>query len=341
MKNQAKKPLLQVLSGETVNPPPWWLMRQAGRYLPEYRSLRKKAGSFLDLCYTPELAAEATLQPVRRFGMDAAILFSDILVVPEALGRKVTFRDGDGPSLEPLGKAGELGEFFDQARLEPVYAALRLVKSQLSDRTALIGFAGGAWTLACYVIAGHGGDFAAAKSWCKTDSAGLDRVVSILVDAVAAHLAAQIEAGAETVQIFDSWSGLLAGEEFRRWVIAPTKRIVENLKRRHPRTPIIGFPRNAGVMIRDYFAETGVDAVSLDWSVSLDLARQLQSHGPVQGNLDPAILAAGGKAMDRAVRDILAALGSGPFVFNLGHGILQETPVENVTRLGELLRGGP
>jgi len=341
MKNQAKKPLLQVLSGETLSPPPWWLMRQAGRYLSEYRELRKKAGSFLDLCYTPELAAEATLQPVRRFGMDAAILFSDILVVPAALGRQVSFRDGDGPSLEPLNEAGELGESFDQAMLEPVYAALRLVKSQLSDETGLIGFAGGPWTLACYVIAGRGGDFAAAKAWCKTNHSGLDRVTSILAAAVTAHLGAQIEAGAETVQIFDSWAGLLAGEQFRRWVIAPTKRIVGNLRRRYPQTPIIGFPRNAGALYGAYFAETGVDAVSLDWGVSLDQARALQTHGPVQGNLDPALLAAGGKGMEKAVRDILQALGSGPFVFNLGHGILPETPVGNVTRLGELLRGGP
>ncbi len=345
MKSQANKahgkPLLRALSGESVSPPPWWLMRQAGRYLPEYRELRKKAGSFLDLCYTPELAAEASLQPVRRFGMDAAILFSDILVVPEALGRKVSFRDGNGPSLEPLRQARELGESFNQARLEPVYAALRLVKSQLSSQTALIGFAGGPWTLACYVIAGHGGDFAAAKSWCGTNAAGLDRVTSILADAVAAHLALQIEAGAETVQIFDSWAGLLGGEEFRRWVIEPTKRIVGNLKRGHPQTPVIGFPRNAGAMYRAYFVETGVDAVSLDWSVSLDLARELQTHGPVQGNLDPALLVAGGQGMEKAVRDILAALGSKPFVFNLGHGIVPETPIGNVTRLGELLRGGP
>ncbi len=340
MKNQAEKPLLRALSGQSVFPPPWWLMRQAGRYLPEYRSLRKKAGSFLDLCYTPELAAEATLQPVRRFGMDAAILFSDILVVPAGLGRAVSFRDGDGPSLEPLSKASELGESFDQARLEPVYAALRLVKSQLSDRTALIGFAGGPWTLACYVIAGRGGDFAAAKTWCRENAAGLDRVTSILAAAVTAHLGAQIEAGAETVQIFDSWAGLLDGEEFRRWVIDPTKRIVGQLKRRYPHTPVIGFPRNAGVLYGAYFAETGVDAVSLDGGVSLDRARALQSRGPVQGNLDPTLLAAGGQAMEQAVRAILAALGSKPFVFNLGHGILPETPVENVTRLGELLRGG-
>ncbi|HXP12861.1 MAG TPA: uroporphyrinogen decarboxylase family protein, partial [Stellaceae bacterium] len=230
---------------------------------------------------------------------------------------------------------------FDPSKLEPVYAALRLVKSRLSARTSLIGFAGGPWTLACYVIAGRGGDFAAARSWCKTNAAGLDRVTSILADAVTAHLAAQIEAGAETVQIFDSWAGLLAGEEFRRWVIDPTKRIVGDFKRRYPQTPIIGFPRNAGAMVGAYFAETGVDAVSLDWGVSLDQARALQTHGPVQGNLDPALLAAGGKGMEKAVRDILKALSSGPFVFNLGHGILPETPVENVTRLGELLRGGP
>jgi len=341
MGNPSGKSLLRALSGESVSPPPWWLMRQAGRYLPEYRELRKKAGSFLGLCYTPELAAEATLQPVRRFGMDAAILFSDILVVPEALGRKVTFRDGDGPSLEPLPTADDLGKILDSAKLAPVYAALRLVKKELPDKTALIGFAGGAWTLACYVIAGHGGDFAAVKSWSKRDPDGLDRVTSVLADAVAAHLAAQIDAGAETVQIFDSWAGLLAGEEFRRWVIAPTQRIVENLKRRHPAVPVIGFPRNAGAMYAEYFAASGVDALGLDWGVGLDTAKILQQHGPVQGNLDPELLVAGGAALDAAVRDILKALGSRPFVFNLGHGILPETPIANVVRLGELLRGGP
>ena len=322
-------------------PPPWWLMRQAGRYLPEYRDLRKKAGSFLDLCYTPALAAEATIQPVRRFGLDAAILFSDILVVPDALGRNVSFRDGDGPSLEPLEDASKLGDILDKTKLEPVYAALRLVKPQLSERVSLIGFAGGPWTLACYVIAGHSGDFATAKSWCGKNPAGLDRVTAILADAAASHLAAQIDAGAEVVQIFDSWAGLLGGEEFRRWVIAPTARIVQNLKRRHPGVPVIGFPRNAGVMYEAYFAETGVDALSLDWTVSLDRARALQHHGPVQGNLDPNLLVAGGAALEGAVRAILDALGQGPFVFNLGHGILPETPIGNVTRLGELLRGGP
>jgi uroporphyrinogen decarboxylase len=341
MKSREQKPLLRALDGEVVRPQPWWLMRQAGRYLPEYRDLRKRAGSFLDLCYTPALAAEATIQPVRRFGLDAAILFSDILVVPDALGRKVSFRDGDGPSLEPLHDASELGGILNKAKLAPVYAALRLVKPQLSDGTSLIGFAGGPWTLACYVIAGRGGDFAAARSWCRDNPAGLDRVTAILTDAVASHLAAQIEAGAEIVQIFDSWAGLLGGEEFRRWVIAPTARVVQSLKRRHPGAPIIGFPRNAGAMYEAYFAETGVDALGLDWTVSLDRARALQHHGPVQGNLDPNLLVAGGAALEGAVRAILDALGQGPFVFNLGHGILPETPIGNVTRLGELLRGGP
>jgi len=341
MKSREEKPLLRALSGETVTPPPWWLMRQAGRYLPEYRELRKKAGSFLDLCYTPGLAAEATVQPVRRFRLDAAILFSDILVVPDALGRKLSFRDGDGPSLEPLHDASELGDVLDKRKLELVYAALRLVKPQLPGRASLIGFAGGAWTLACYVIAGRGGEFTAARSWSKENAAGLDRVTAILAEAVATHLSAQIEAGAETVQIFDSWAGLLDGEEFRRWVIAPTRRIVQNLKRRHPSVPIIGFPRNAGVLYEAYFAETGVDALSLDGTVSLDRARALQHHGPVQGNLDPNLLVAGGVALDKAVRAILEVLGQGPFVFNLGHGILPETPIGNVTRLGELLRGGP
>jgi uroporphyrinogen decarboxylase len=336
------KSLLRALSGKIVSPPPLWLMRQAGRYLPEYRSLRSKAGNFLDLCYTPALAAEATLQPVRRFGFDAAILFSDILVIAAALNRKVSFRDGDGPSLEPIENAGDLARVPAPEKLAPVYDALRQVKPALPDQTALIGFAGGPWTVAAYLVDGAGKrGFPRARGWAADEPGRLDAVVSRLADATATHLSGQIEAGAEAVQLFDSWAGLLTTEGFRRFVIAPTRRIVETLKARHPDVPVIGFPRHAGALYGEYAAATGVAALSLDQTVALDQARALQIQLPVQGNLDPEILVQGGAALDRAVRAILDALESGPFVFNLGHGILPGTPLGHVERLMRLVRGGP
>ncbi|MGH6967827.1 MAG: uroporphyrinogen decarboxylase [Stellaceae bacterium] len=336
------KPLLAALNGRVIKPPPLWLMRQAGRYLPEYRALRQKAGGFLDLCLTPAYAAEATVQPIRRFGFDGAILFSDILVIAKALGRELVFRDGDGPSLVPLTSAHELAVSSDTKVLAPVYAALRQIKIALSTRTTLLGFAGGPWTVAAYVIDGNGrGQFAKARQWAKEYPDALDAVIARLADATAAHLAAQLDAGAEAVQLFDSWAGLLTPEQFRRFVVAPTRRIVAALKARHPRAPVIGFPRNAGVLYEDYFVQTGVDALCLDQSVSLERARTLQSHGPVQGNLDPAVLVAGGAALDRAVGALLEALCGRPFVFNLGHGILPETPLAHVERLVQLVRGGP
>lgn len=336
------KPLLATLRGQSVQPAPLWLMRQAGRYLPEYRQLRVRAGGFLELCLTPELAAEATLQPVRRFGFDGAILFSDILIIAKALGRTVVFRDGDGPSLPALSNVDELGAHAETSVLTPVYTALSKVKAALPVSTTLLGFAGGPWTVAAYVIDGSGRtQFIKAQALANDDPAMLDAIIARLSDATAAHLIAQLDAGADAVQIFDSWAGLLPPEQFRRFVIAPTRQIVAAIHARHPTAPVIGFPRNAGVLYEAYFAETGVDAVCLDQTVSLNDARALQKHGPVQGNLDPAVLVAGGAALDRAVGAILAALGQRPFVFNLGHGILPETPLTHVERLVRLVRGGP
>lgn len=335
------KSLLAVLRGKVIDPPPLWLMRQAGRYLPEYRALRQQAGSFLDLCRTPELAAEATLQPVRRFGFDAAILFSDILLIAAALDRTVEFRDGDGPKLPPLAAARDLSACLDSTVLTPVYRAVRRVRKALPARTALLGFAGGPWTVAAYMIDGSGRtEFAQARQWVAQRPDELADVVSVLAEATATHLAAQLDAGAEAVQIFDSWAGLLAPEAFRRFVIAPTRRIVTALKARHPQARIIGFPRNAGALYGEYFAATGVDALGLDQSVSLPVARALQAQGPVQGNLDPAAVVAGGAALDRAVGAILDALRGRPFIFNLGHGILPETPLAHVERLVRLVHGG-
>ena len=336
------KPLLTALQGQSIQPTPLWLMRQAGRYLPEYRQLRERAGGFLDLCLTPELAAEATLQPIRRFGFDGAILFSDILIIAKALGRAVTFRDGDGPSLLPLANVDGLTAQPDASVLAPVYAAVRKVKASLPVATTLLGFAGGPWTVAAYVIDGSGRtQFTKARDLAQENPAALDAIVTRLSDATAAHLIAQLDASADAVQIFDSWAGLLPPEQFRRWVIAPTQRIVAAVHARHPQAAIIGFPRNAGTLYAEYFAETGVNALCIDQAVPLTQAHELQKHGPVQGNLDPTVLVAGGAALDRAVADILATLGQRAFVFNLGHGILPETPLAHVERLVRLVRGGP
>ena len=335
------KPLLAALHGKAIDPPPLWLMRQAGRYLPEYRALRQRAGGFLELCLTPALAAEATVQPIRRFGFDGAILFSDILVIAAALGRALAFREGDGPSLPPLASVRDLPPTADPKTLAPVYDAVQRAKTMLPAATTLLGFAGGPWTVAAYMIDGSGRtQFAAAQQWASERPDELDQVLMILAEATAIHLAAQLAAGAEAVQIFDSWAGLLAPAAFRRFVVAPTRRLVATLKTLHPLVPIIGFPRNAGALYGEYFAQTGVDALCLDQSVPLDQARALQSHGPVQGNLDPAALVSGGAALDRAVAAILAALRGRPFVFNLGHGILPETPLAHVERLVRLVRGG-
>jgi len=331
------KPLLRALTGEALERPPWWLMRQAGRYLPEYRAMRAKAGDFVSLCLTPELAAEVTLQPVRRFGMDAAILFSDILLVPRALGQRLSF-ENDGPRLEPIADVAALGA-LDGAMLAPIAAAAQRVCSELPEAIALIGFAGAPWTVATYMVeGGTSRDFHRVKAWAYRDPQGFAALIERIAEATIEFLALQIEGGAEAVQLFDSWAGALSPSGFERWVIAPTKRLVAALKSRFPRVPVIGFPRGAGLFYPYYAAETGVDAVGLDTAMPTAFARdRLQSQVAVQGNLDPVLLLTGGDEMRRSVREIRKTLSSGPFVFNLGHGILPDTPPEHVAELARLL----
>jgi uroporphyrinogen decarboxylase len=317
-------------------------MRQAGRYLPEYRALRQRAGSFLDLCYTPDLAAEATLQPIKRFGMDGAILFSDILLVPQALGQKLWFEPNGGPKLTALRNDSDVGELsFDKLDrvLAPVYAAIRAIVAQLPAETTLIGFAGAPWTVATYMIEGGSSrDFAKILAWARRRDGRFDEIIAKLVEATARHLSAEVAAGVEAVQLFDTWAGIVPESEFERFVITPTRQIVERLKRDHPHVPVIGFPRGIGKRYRKYFSETGINALSIDAETSVDEAQALQSLGTVQGNLDPKILVAGGKIFEDAVQRILDRLGGGPFVFNLGHGVVPETPPDHVARLGELIR---
>jgi uroporphyrinogen decarboxylase len=337
------KPLLHALRGNAVVPPPVWLMRQAGRYLPEYRELRRRVPNFLELCLTPELAAEATLQPLRRYGLDAAILFSDILVVPHALGQSVQFREGEGPVLAPIRSPAEVERLsFDgfAERVAPVFRTVERVKSLISGETALIGFAGAPWTVATYMVEGGASrDFATIKAWAIADPAGFAALIGVLTEATIRYLRGQVTAGAEVVQLFDSWAGVLDETSFRRWVIEPTRRIVGALREDFPQLPIIGFPRGAGLMYRSYFVETGVTALGLDTTVPPGIARKtLQSIGPVQGNLDPLLLVAGGEPMAAAVATIMDAFAGGPFIFNLGHGIVPETPPDHVARLIELVR---
>jgi uroporphyrinogen decarboxylase len=338
------KRLLRVLAGKHERVPPVWLMRQAGRYLPEYRALRQKAGGFLDLCFNPELAAEVTLQPVRRFGFDAAILFSDILVVPLALGRKVEFLSGEGPRLEPLRGAEDLAglrDSIDQDIVAAVYDTVRRVKSTLDDRTALIGFCGAPWTVATYMVAGEATvDQAPARLLAYRDPDTFGRLIDRLVQASIEYLVGQLMAGAEAVQIFDTWAGVLGPEQFERWCIAPTQKIVEGVRRQVGNAKIIGFPRGANAMVLPYVEMTGVSAVGLDWTFERSIARDtLQRRVPVQGNVDPLALLAGGAALDREVDDVMRQLADGPLIFNLGHGILPETPVAHVERMLKRVRG--
>ena len=338
------KPLLNVLAGKRQAIPPVWLMRQAGRYLPEYRSLRAEAGSFLDLCFTPGLAAEVTLQPIRRFGFDAAILFSDILVIPHALGQGVRFETGEGPRLDPIGDAAGLArlrERVDANALVPIYETIDRVKVALPPEVALLGFCGAPWTVATYMVAGRGGDEQkAARLFGYRDPAGFGRLMDILVAASAEYLAAQFSAGVDAVQIFDTWAGILAPDEFARWCVEPVARIVALVRRQVPGARIIGFPRGAGSSLGHYVDAVPVDAVGLDWMIDRDFAREnIQSRRPVQGNLDPLALVAGGAALDRAVDAVLEAFAAKPFIFNLGHGILPETPIAHVERMLAKVRG--
>jgi uroporphyrinogen decarboxylase len=333
-----KSPLLDVLSGQSSAIPPIWMMRQAGRYLPEYRKIRATVPRFLDLCFTPRLAAEVTLQPIQRFKLDAAILFSDILVVPHALGQTVTFSAGEGPVLAPPMGAKEIAslpERIDQAVLAPVYETIRRVRSELASDVALLGFCGAPWTVATYMVAGHGTpDQAPARLFAYREPAAFAALIDILVEASSDYLVEQFSAGVDAVQLFDTWAGILGGQEFDRWCIEPAKRIVANLRRRVPHAKIIGFPRGAGTSLTRYSEQVAVDAVGLDWMIDRAFAREhIQSRWPVQGNLDPLALLAGGAALDGAIDEVLAAFAAGPFIFNLGHGILPETPIAHVEQM--------
>lgn len=338
------KPLLRVLGGESVAPPPIWLMRQAGRYLAEYRAIRAQAGSFLALCLDPTLAAEVTLQPVRRFGFDAAILFSDILVVPYGLGQAVAFEEGVGPKLEPIAGETDLSRLQPReliGRLEPVYRTIGLVRRELPAATALIGFAGAPWTVASYMIEGGSSEtYAKSRAWMARSPDGFQRLIDLLVEATVAHLCAQAEAGAEALQLFDSWAGALDEPDRRRWCLEPAARIVARVKRRFAQVRLILFPRRAGKLYPEFARIPGVDAVSLDSDVDPARARaDLGGRVALQGNLNPRLLVEGGPAMRAAVARLLETMAGTPFLFNLGHGILPETPVEHVRELVALVRG--
>ncbi len=342
MTNGPDKSLLAVLKGEARAVPPVWLMRQAGRYLPEYRALRETKGGFLELCYDPESAAEVTLQPIRRFGFDGAILFSDILVVPHALGQDLWFEVGEGPRLAPKLADHGLGDLTQAiARLTPIYETVRRVRAGLPDRTTFLGFAGSPWTVATYMVAGQGSrEQAEARRLAYGDPSRFQAIIDAIVTVTVDYLSGQIAAGVDAVQLFDSWSGSLSPQQFERWVIAPTVEIVTRLKALHPDTPIIGFPKGAGGKLAAYARETGVDAIGIDETVDPKWAdAQLPQGLPVQGNLDPLALIAGGETLDAAIDRILAAFGGRPHIFNLGHGILPDTPIAHVEQLLKRVRG--
>lgn len=336
-----KRRLMKVLNGETLSPPPIWLMRQAGRYLPEYRETRKAAGSFLDLCYNPELATEVTLQPIRRFGLDAAILFSDILVIPDGLDRNVRFEEGRGPLMDPI-------DVFDIAKLDPsrviphlrvVFETVAKLRHDLPDETTLLGFCGAPWTVATYMIAGHGTpDQAPARLFGYLYPREMEALLALLAEISADYLVEQIDAGADAVQIFDSWAGVLGEKEFEAYAVNPVRRIIENVRSRRPGAKIIAFAKGAGILLKDYRQKTGADAIGLDWSVPLSFAKDLQKDGPVQGNLDPMLMVAGGKSLEDGIDQILQVLSDGPLIFNLGHGITPQADPENVARLVKRVR---
>jgi uroporphyrinogen decarboxylase len=332
------KPLLRTLAGEQCTVPPIWLMRQAGRYLPEYRAIREKTTNFLDLCFNPKLATEVTLQPIRRFGFDAAILFSDILVVPHALGQRVTFEAGEGPRLDALQEPSAIERLrpeIDHAKLTPVYETIARVKTELPPSVTLLGFCGAPWTVATYMIAGCGTvDQAPARLFAYRHAEAFATLIDRLIEASASYLVRQFAAGVDAVQIFDTWAGVLPADEFRKWCIDPTARIVASVREHIPTARIIGFPRGAGTELQRYLSAVPIDAVGLDWMTELNFARDyIQPLRTIQGNLDPLVLLAGGAALDRATDAIKEAFGRQPFIFNLGHGILPDTPIAHVERL--------
>jgi uroporphyrinogen decarboxylase len=337
------KPLLAVLRGERRDPAPMWMMRQAGRYLPEYRQLRQEKGSFLDLVYDSDAAAEITLQPLKRFpALDAAILFSDILIVPFAIGQNLTFITGEGPRLTPPLISSDLDDLTPYlARLEPIYGTVQKAKAALGPGKTLIGFSGSPWTVATYMIAGQGSrDQCEARRLAYADPSKFGAIIERIEMVTLDYLSGQVEAGAEALQLFDSWAGSLAPAQFEEWVIAPTARIVTELRLRHPKVPIIGFPKGAGGKLKAYAQETGVGAIGLDETVDpLWAARELPAKLPVQGNLDPLALLAGGDVLASMVRRILDAFADRPHIFNLGHGILPDTPIAHVEQLIALVKG--
>jgi uroporphyrinogen decarboxylase len=341
------KLLLRALAGERQTVPPVWIMRQAGRYLPEYRATRERAGDFLTLCYTPELAAEVTLQPIRRYGFDAAILFADILLVPHALGADLSFVQGEGPRLSTIASATDLDRLRPvpdiHKTLGPVYETLRILRGELPAETALIGFAGAPWTVATYMIAGKGTpDQGPAHALRIGEPEVFDRLIERLTEATIEYLSAQAGAGAEVLKLFDSWAGSLRGDAFDAYAVRPARRIIDSLRERHPDVPIIAFPREAGQRYKGFAGLTGADAVALDTSVDANwAAAHVQRPGPtcVQGNLDPALLVEGGDALVNETRRIVDTFSGGPHVFNLGHGITPDADPENVSRMLEAIRG--
>lgn len=344
MDTAIERKVVQVLRGETYPQPPIWLMRQAGRYLPEYRELRAKAGGFLKMCYTPEYAVEITMQPIRRFGFDAAILFSDILVIPDALGQKVRFEEGRGPVLEQFDSGivdrAETGKALEY--LDPVIQAVSGVRSELPGETTLLGFCGAPWTVATYMIAGHGTtDQAPARLFGHQFPDRFAALIELLADISADYLIAQLDAGADAVQIFDSWAGVLGEEEFGRWSQEPIRRMIDRIRKKHPKAPVIAFAKGAGLHLAGFRKHTAANALGLDWTIPMEFARKLQDEGPVQGMLDPTRLVAGGAALDRGIDAILENLGSGPLVFNLGHGITPDTPIDHVEQLISRVRNHP
>ncbi|MEO0545246.1 MAG: uroporphyrinogen decarboxylase [Pseudomonadota bacterium] len=334
--------IIEVMKGKSYDVPPIWVMRQAGRYLPEYRETRAKAKNFLNFCYTPELAVEATMQPIRRYGFDGAILFSDILVIPDALDRDVHFVTGEGPKMRPLseGEIDQLDISSVTSHLAPVFETVKRLRADLPEETTLLGFCGAPWTVATYMIAGHGtNDQGPSRLMMYKDPKGLEKLVDILADASIEYLIAQVDAGADAVKIFDSWAGVMDREAFATYCVKPVKKIIDGVKAARPGTPIIAFPKGSGYQYRGYREQTGADMIAIDWTVPLDIAVEMQKEGAIQGNLDPLRVVAGQAAIKEGVDRIMDALCGGPFVFNLGHGITPQADPEDMGYLVKYVRG--